>query len=151
MSRLRDEPWRLNASNYAQVFDLRATFGDMDSFGHLNNVALARMLEEGRVSLTIALVGARYLVRPGPDLKLFLANTAIDYVNQGEYPGNVTVASAITSVGRSSIHQAGALYQNGQCIALAQSVLVHIVSGKPTEMNDALRLRLEQYQARLSE
>jgi len=150
MSRLRDEPWRLNPANYPQVFDLRATFGDMDSLGHLNNVALARMLEEGRVSLTIALVGTRYLVHPGTEFKLFLANTAIDYVSQGEYPGNVTVASAITNMGRSSLHQAGALFQNGQCIALAQSVLVHIVSGKPAAMSDALRLRIEQYQARLS-
>jgi acyl-CoA thioester hydrolase len=151
MSRLRDEPWRLNPSNYLHEFDLRAMFGDMDSFGHLNNVALARMLEEGRVSLTTTVAGTRYFAESEPAFKLFLANLAIDYVNQGEYPGTVKVASAITKVGRSAIHQAGALFQNGQCVALAQSVLVHIASGKPAAMSDALRLRLAQYQSPLSE
>lgn len=151
MSRLRDDTWRLKPSCYPHVFDLRATFADMDSFRHLNNVALARMLEEGRVSLTIGLVGARHLVHPGPDLQLLLASTAIDYVRQGEYPGDLVVASAITKVGHSSIHQAGALFQNGHCIALAQSVLVHSVSGKPATLTDALRTRLGLYMADMCE
>jgi acyl-CoA thioester hydrolase len=145
MSRLRDDGWRLDASGYPLVFEMRAAFGDMDSFRHLNNVALARMLEEGRVSLTIELVGAHHLVQPGEGLQLLMANMVIDYVSQGSYPGDVTVSSGVTHVGRSSFRQAGGLFQNQRCIALGEAVLVHMVNGKPEAFPDALRSRLERY------
>jgi acyl-CoA thioester hydrolase len=147
MSRLREESWRLHVSRYPLVFDMRAAFSDMDSFGHLNNVALARMLEEGRANLQIELIGAHHLVHPGAGLQLLMANIEIDYVSQGEYPGDVTVATAITQIGRSSIREAGGLFQGERCIALGDAVMVHTVGGRPAALADALRARLDRYRA----
>ena len=41
MARLRDESVRLNPAVYAQTVESRTTYADIDSFQHLNNVAIA--------------------------------------------------------------------------------------------------------------
>ncbi|MDB5446674.1 MAG: hypothetical protein JWQ97_1991, partial [Phenylobacterium sp.] len=50
MARLADEAWRLTLEAYPRAVDLRCAYADVDSFQHLNNVALARFFEEGRAS-----------------------------------------------------------------------------------------------------
>jgi len=47
---MRPEPFRLERSVYPYFRRVIARFSDMDSEGHLNNVALASFYEDGRVS-----------------------------------------------------------------------------------------------------
>ena len=54
---MRPEPFRLERSVYPYFRRVIARFSDMDSEGHLNNVALASFYEDGRVSFLRGLIG----------------------------------------------------------------------------------------------
>lgn len=145
MIRLRDEAWRLNAKSYPLTFKIRASFGDMDSFRHLNNVALARYLEEARAALNMQIFGVNALVSPDASLQLLVAGVVIDYVSQGRYPGQVDVATGILRVGHRSFTHAAALFQEGDCIALSDSVMVHAIDGISCPIPDLTRVLLAQH------
>jgi acyl-CoA thioester hydrolase len=118
--RLRDIPMRLRPETYPQLLDIRAAYADVDSFQHLNNVALARYFEEGRASLNMEVFGVDAVVRPSGGMQLLFASVTIDYVAQGAYPGMITVATGISAIGRSSFTHCGGLFQTGRCIALCE-------------------------------
>ena len=46
---LKDEGWRRDIAAYPVRFTLPTRYGDMDANAHLNNVAIARLIEESRV------------------------------------------------------------------------------------------------------
>ncbi len=98
-------------------------FGDMDPLRHLNNAALARFYEDGRIRFMDA-IGVRAVVEPGHGF--VVAEVAIQYLAEGRYPDVVSVASGLLRLGRSSFATAHALFQSGACIGTAETVLVHV-------------------------
>lgn len=141
---LKDEAWRLLPSSYRRRISLRILFSDMDAFRHLNNGATGRYLEEGRADLNIGVFGARHMVDPPDGWQLLFANVTIDYLRQAHYPGTVEVASAVRRVGGSSYVIAQAAFQEGQCVALADSVLVKARHGRSEALTAAERDVLEE-------
>jgi len=148
MPRLSDDPARRDPSAYPQVFSMRAAYANVDSFQHINNVAIAAFFEEGRATMNMAVFGTDTVVRPSGGVQLLFASVAIDYVTIGEYPGEVVVATAVSRIGRSSFSQAGGLFQNDRCVALCDAVTVYSVDGVPTalpasalQVLETLRLR----------
>src|ERR1051326_7986977 len=95
MARLRDEVARLRLSAYPRIVEIRATYADVDSFQHLNNVALARFFEEGRAAMNMELFGVDAVVRPSAGVQLLFASIAMEFLAQGTYPGSVTVATGV--------------------------------------------------------
>ncbi len=145
MTRLRDSAERLVLANYPLQFDMRAAFGDVDAYRHLNNVALSRFLEEGRASLSIALFGVEPVLAPLNGEQILVANVNVDYVSQGTYPGMVTVAAGFSRFGRSSFNQACALFQQGRCVALCEAAFIYAVDGVATPIPASLRERARPY------
>jgi acyl-CoA thioester hydrolase len=68
-----------------------------------------------------------------------LAAIAIEYVAQGYYPGEVEIGSGVARIGRTSFAVAHAAFQNGRCIALAESRMVKALGGRPEPLNEAER------------
>src|SRR5262245_25348164 len=129
MTRLRDEPQRLDVRSYPAQIRMRASFSDVDSFRHLNNVAIARFFEEGRAALNMALFGVDTMVRPDSRAQMLIAAVSIEYLSEGNYPGEVNVGTAVSRVGRSSYTLAQGLFQAGHCIALCEAVMVFAADG----------------------
>jgi acyl-CoA thioester hydrolase len=134
MPRLSEDPNRLDPAAYPQVFSMRAAYANVDSFQHINNVAIAAFFEEGRATMNMAVFGTDAVVRPSAGVQLLFASVAIDYVTIGAYPGDVTIATAVSKIGRSSFSQAGGLFQEGRCVALCDAVTVYSVDGAPTAL-----------------
>ncbi|MET0293939.1 MAG: acyl-CoA thioesterase [Phenylobacterium sp.] len=143
MARLSDDAWRLRRENYPLAVEIRAAYGDVDSFHHLNNVALARFLEEGRATMNMQVFGVDAVVRPSGDVQLLFASVTIDYIAQGTYPGTVTVAVAASRVGGSSYVQSCGVFQNGRCIALCDAVTVYAAAGRGAPLPPDARATLE--------
>lgn len=144
---MRDDPRRLLPASYPHHQHLETRFADMDVNGHLNNVAIARLFEEVRVRFN----------RAGPVNPLsgeirshyVVARVAIDYLAEGEYPAPVSIGYAVSRIGSSSFTVAMAAFQDGRCIALCDSVLVHrLPDSGPAPMPQALRERLEAHALR---
>jgi acyl-CoA thioester hydrolase len=144
---MKADPQRRVLAAYPASLTLETRFADMDVNGHLNNVAFARLFEETRVRFNRA--GP---VNPAPGERrssFVVAHVAIDYLAEGNYPAPVTIGYAIARIGSSSFTVAMAAFQEGNCIALCDSVLVHRdpASG-PAPIPPALRERLEGFALR---
>lgn len=141
---LKDDPVRLVAAHYARQFDTRILYSDMDAFRHLNNGAIGRYFEEGRADLNMQIFGVGQLVDPPEGRQLLFANVTIDYLRPARYPGIATIATGVTTLGNSSYVIAQAAFQNGDCFALAQSVMVKAYHGRAEPLSDAEREAIDR-------
>lgn len=119
---MRNDPRRRALAAYPFQIDMVPRFGDMDPNRHLNNVAIARYYEEGRVRFHWHLRDIH------PDLvhfRVLVARVAIDYLGEGHWPRPLKVGAGIAELGGSSYRIGLGLFQNDTCIGLCDSVLVH--------------------------
>lgn len=134
----RPDAARLALATYHYAFEMPPRFGDLDPLRHLNNAALARFYEEGRVRF-INQLGLRQALEP--DHGFVVGEVAIRYLAEGRWPDVVTVASAVLQVGRSSFTIAQALFQLGGCIGVGEGTLVHVhrLEGGSRPLGEAAR------------
>ncbi|SHJ81959.1 acyl-CoA thioester hydrolase [Dethiosulfatibacter aminovorans DSM 17477] len=103
-----------------QSYD-KIRYGDTDSQGHVNNAAFTTFLETGRTELLLA-VDVWKDVRP----VYGLVNSNINLMAEINWPGTVEIGTGIKKIGNSSITFAHGLYQNGQMVALAETIIVQM-------------------------
>jgi acyl-CoA thioester hydrolase len=121
-------------------------FGDTDRNGHVNNAVFATFLETGRVQLLFdATIRS---LQPGASF--VLARLTVDFRAELQWPGTVEIGTRVHSIGRSSIRFEQALFQNGRCVAKAESVIVLIDGGtrKSTPICDEVKHHFQRRAAR---
>ncbi|WP_063041528.1 acyl-CoA thioesterase [Nocardia pseudovaccinii] len=107
--------------------EISLIFGDMDTIGHVNNVAIARFFEEGRVIVERTIDELRL---SGEPLRMVLVHVEIDYLAEIEYPGQVQLGIGLHRVGRTSIEHRAGLFQRGRPVAVSRSVNVNTIAGR---------------------
>lgn len=120
---------RLIADTYPVRFDCRILYADMDGFRHVNNGATGRYFEEGRASFNARIFGIESLTAPAPGRQILFANITVDFLREGRYPGSVEIATGCSKIGSSSYTLAQAAFQNGECFALSNTIVVKSVDG----------------------
>ena len=142
---MRDDPARRLPASYPWSVVLDTRFTDMDINRHLNNVAVARLYEEGRVRFNRGLWSAFDDVeRP----HYLIGHVAIDYLGEGSYPAPVTVAYGVASIGTKSYRTAMGLFQDERCIGLCDTVMVLRGPDGPAPIPDRLRAILGEWRLR---
>jgi acyl-CoA thioester hydrolase len=106
--------------HYAHVSREKLRYADTDRQGHVNNAVFVTFLESGRVELLLN--GEVDLC--GPDGAFVLARLALDYRKEMNWPGDIEIGTNVVSVGRSSARMSQALFQHGECVATAESIVV---------------------------
>jgi acyl-CoA thioester hydrolase len=137
----RPDPALLRPARYRFSHPITTRFADVDPNRHLNNVALAAMMEDARVRFVQA-VGIE--AKPG-ERRVMVASFAIEYLAQGYFPAPVTVHCAIEGIGRTSWTVAQLLIQDGQAVAFARSIIVAIADDRPATLADDFRARLGEW------
>jgi len=117
----RPEPWRRDAGAYPFAFDVQTRWADLDLLGHINNVSMAGLFEEGRGRFTSSL----NLVRATRDVRWLIAGVSINYLAEGHHPLPVTVASGIGHIGTRSWTVFSAAFQDDICIATCDTATVY--------------------------
>ena len=133
-------PERLQLSTYGFQTDIEPRFGDVDALRHLNNVALAGIYEEARLRFTATF---RHTPTGEGGQRPVLAQITIRYLAEGRYPGVLTAGIGVLRIGRSSYVVGQALFQFGQCIGIAETVIVWTSNGRPHPVPDDFRAALE--------
>jgi len=114
----------MTESPLLEHFSLRSTdklrYADTDRQGHVNNAVFATLFETGRVGLLYD--ESKPLREPGT--AFVIARLAIDFHAEIMWPGVIDIGTRVGKLGRSSIGLEQALFQNGRCVAQAESVLV---------------------------
>ena len=105
-------------------------FGDLDVNLHINNVAMAGMLEDARVRFHHR-TGYRELLAGRTSM---VASIAIEYLGEASYPQSVAIACAVEHIGRTSHHLAQLVIQDGRPIVFARVVLVVVGPEGPSPL-----------------
>ncbi len=85
-------------------------WGDMDAFGHLNNVAFFRLLEEVRIQWLHELNCDLDGQGTGP----VVINVSCDFLKQVVYPADIEIRTRVENVGRSSLEISHELFIAGE-------------------------------------
>lgn len=118
-------------------------FNDLDALGHLNNVAIAEMIESSRADLLY-----KSGIKLAPTGKsVVIANFDINFLAPAHYPGKITTGSAVTRIGGKSFIISAVVYCNDVLIASAKQTMVRYDMDKNLScaIDDALRKQLEAY------
>ena len=119
-------------------------FRDLDLLGHVNNVALAGWLEDGRVALELPIQPCTVDYR-GP--VIVLLESRIRYLEEIHFPDQVEVGSRVQRIGTTSVVIGQSVFTNGKCAAMAEfvEVLIDPTTRKPTKWPAEFRAHFERY------
>ncbi len=131
----RPDPTLLDPARYPFTHTVTTRFADVDPNQHLNNVALAAMMEDARVRFNQA-IGLN--VKMG-ERRAMVASVGMEYLTQGHFPQPVDAHCGIEQVGRTSWSIAQLLTQQERPVAFARSVIVAIAEDRPAPVPDDYR------------
>jgi len=102
---------------------LRIDWSELDSFGHINNLAILRYAQTARLDYLERL--GMMKVHGETGIGPVLASTTCQFRKQLFYPGQVTVRSLVDRCKTTSFHMRHTvLDQDGDCVAEMDDVLV---------------------------
>jgi acyl-CoA thioester hydrolase len=99
-------------------------YADTDRQGHVNNAVFSTFLETGRVEL---------LYNPDSPLtetgcEFVIASILLNLKGEIRWPGLIDIGTAVSRLGNSSMTLLQGLFQEGRCVATAETVIVQIDS-----------------------
>ncbi|MDT7547695.1 MAG: acyl-CoA thioester hydrolase [Actinomycetota bacterium] len=149
MGSARWSPDRLDPECYpAPGVDLTVFYGDLDTQGHLNNVAFGRFFEQARFTAHRA-VGMP-AVSAAEGAYFLVARVSIDYLQEGRFGSDLHVRTRLAKVGSSSLLEEQAAWQGGACVALAEIVMVYSRDGASTPITAPMREVVDRLQPAVS-
>lgn len=137
----RPSPWQLLREVYPYSLEVPPRYADLDTMGHINNVAIASMFETGRISFHQQLQthpreqGVRWLV----------AAVAINYLQEMHAPHSITIASGLRRIGNRSWTILSAAFQGGECCGTCETVMVAQGGEERGVINYELRERMRPF------
>ena len=129
----KPDPALLDPARYPFSCRMEPRFGDLDVNMHINNVAMAGMLEDARLRLFRAAGGPQHLA----GLSTMVASIAIEYLGETHYPEAVTVHGAVERIGRTSQQILQVVTQDGNPVVFARTVIVMVDPNGPAPLTDA--------------
>jgi acyl-CoA thioester hydrolase len=142
---MRWAPERLEIASYPEPgIDLPVFYGDLDTNGHVNNVAMGRYFEMGRFEAHRRIGIGRTSRQYGGHM--LVAHVGIDYLAEVHFGSLLHVRTRVVKIGRSSISEEQAAWQNGSCVALCESVAAYRKDGAAVELPDHMCERIATLQ-----
>ncbi len=135
----RPELWRLSPDAYPFTTDVQTRWADLDMLGHINNVSMAGLFEEGRGRFNRSLE----LHHGSRGIRWLVAAVAINYLAEAHHPRDVTVASGIGHIGSRSWTILSAAFQNGVCVATCDTTLVYTDTNGSAPFPDSFRAKFD--------
>ncbi|WP_085808961.1 thioesterase family protein [Sphingomonas sp. TZW2008] len=120
----RPAPWRLDPASYPKHETKQTRFQDLDTMGHLNNVAYASLFEDARVRMNQALGRVSRGKMAEGSFRAVVARNEINYLAEGSFPEDVEIALGIGKIGTRSFEMLAAAFQSGACIATCDTTIV---------------------------
>ncbi len=137
------DPARLDPANYPYSTSVETRFQDLDPLGHINNVAMAALFENGRVRFNRDNLVERQRRVPGD--RWLIARVEINYLAEGHFPDPIEVASGIGTIGNRSWTILSAAWQSGRCVGLCDSTIVYQSKDGKQPISDDFRAELERW------
>lgn len=129
--------------DYRYWVDERVRYNDLDTLGHVNNIAFAAYVEAGRAGF-LGEIG--YWVM-GAERQNVIVRTEMDYLREVRFPAQLRIGVAVRHIGSKSATLAVGIFQDEHCVLVAVNVIVrfNVLSRSAVTMNDAERAMLMPY------
>ena len=137
---MKPEQFRLARKPYPYFRRVIARFSDMDTEGHLNNVALASFYEDARVSFLRAATGH------STEYRFVIAHIAISYLAEAHYPGEYDVGLGVSRFGTKSFDIGCGLFLGDKCVGVCDTTQVAIGASGPIPLPEGLLTLLRRNQ-----
>ncbi|MCP4171617.1 MAG: acyl-CoA thioesterase [Fuerstiella sp.] len=132
-------------ADYRTITSLPVQWGDMDAFGHVNNVVYIRWFESARIDLLASWPSE--VTMDGKGIGPILASVKCDYKRQLHFPETVHIGSKAGRMGRSSVDIEHAVFseQQGRIAATGTSVMVvfDYAANHPVRIPENLRRQMD--------
>ena len=139
----RPDPMRLRLESYPVVDEIAARYADMDANAHLNNLALESLHENARATMNRRLLPGAY-DGAGRQLRLVTSQNAVHFLAEAHWPVVITTGAGVGRIGRTSYVASTALFVDGTCIGVCDTVLVLLGDHGPVPLPDDLRAGLHR-------
>lgn len=136
----RPPSWRLDPARFPHARLFQTRYQDLDPNGHINNVAYAALFESARVHFNDSID-----LRAWHDLRWLVARVELNYLAEGHFPADVTIATGIGPIGGRSWQILSTMFQGDRALATCDTVLV---ASRADRLPDAMRAALTAAQAR---
>lgn len=125
-----------------QTFD-KLRYSDTDRQGHVNNAVFTTFLETGRVEFLYD----NQLNLFSQNASFVIASIQLNLLKEINWPGRVDIGTGIVKIGNSSIKLFQKIFQNGLCVASADTVIVQVDNdnGKSCLLTSKAKDTLEQW------
>ena len=107
----------MRQSDFRHFFELVVRWGDMDVFGHINNVHYFRYLESARIAYLQDALGLSLMAEES----VILADIQCSFLHQLHYPAVLEIGTRVSRIGASSIRLASAIYSKDKSTPVATS------------------------------
>ena len=134
----RPDPGMLDLTTYPVVIASALRFRDVDRWGHINNGAIADMIETARADFHERLERAALW---GAAIEAVVAQS-FDYVAEAAPPASLSIGIGVLEVGRSSWTIAQLATQHDAAKVFARCTLVHLSGGRALPITPTWRQRL---------
>ena len=129
--------------------EIPVAWGDMDSFGHVNNTVYLRWFESARIAYFEQIPIASRLQNSGEGP--ILARQTIDYRLPVTYPDRVSVATTVERIGNTSFVMAFRIFsdaQGGKEVARGDGVIVLLDyrTSSPIRVSASLRQAIREFE-----
>ncbi len=128
---------------YNHWVDENVRFSDTDQAGHVNNTAIAKYVESGRLHFDFDVLSPAGVGVDEP-FGLILAGLTVNYLQETYFPGKIRVGTRLIRLGNSSLTTAHGLFRETGCFATSTCVMVNKVEGASRPLGPKLRARLER-------
>jgi acyl-CoA thioester hydrolase len=135
----------VEAARFPVEVEIPVAWGDMDSFGHVNNTVYLRWCETARISYfeRVGLISRMESTRVGP----ILARATVDFRAPVRYPDTVVASASATRLGTTSFTLSYKIHSRAQATLVAEGdsvvVLVDYARGGKVPLDDGLRAAIQ--------
>jgi acyl-CoA thioester hydrolase len=126
----KPDPALLDPARYPFSCEIQTRFGDLDVNLHVNNVAMAGILEEARVQFNA--ISGYHKALGG--MNSMVVSLAIEYLGQAYHPQPLQVHVAAAEIGRSSYSLCQLVTQDGRVVVFARATFVCVGEGRPAPL-----------------
>ena len=106
-------------ASYRTITPVSIRFADLDTLGHVNNIAFNVYIEQARV-----MFWRPFLAQFADDrIDTIVVRVAVDYFAELSFPGDVEVGARVSRIGNKSLVLHSPVFRDGKCHALGESVI----------------------------
>lgn len=121
----------------------KVRYVDTDRQGHVNNSVFSSFLETGRVEI---LYNTNFPIL-SEGSSFVIVSLKLDFFQEVAWPGQVDIGTGVLKMGTSSITLWQRLFQQGNCVAQAETVIVQVdnASKRSAPLSDSARQALAHW------